>query len=273
MSEPDWQQANRTHWDERTSLHLGPRGYDLSELRAGRDRLNAIEEDELGDLSGKRILHLQCHFGRDSLILLQRGAASVIGLDFSAAAIAAARDLARELGLADRASFVEADLYRALDVLPEPGSFDMVFVTWGALCWLPDIKGWADIVAAMLRRGGQLYLAETHPAAFVFDEIVDAAPIFDTPYFGGQPIKCHAVEDYVGGEAHFEHAEYYLWLHPLAEIVTSLLDAGMRLDWLHEHDAISWRMFRILVEDERGLYRWPDKPWLPLAFSLAATRL
>jgi SAM-dependent methyltransferase len=277
MTEPEWRRANRVHWDERAALHLGPRGYDLSTLRAGCRRLNAIEEDELGPVAGKRILHLQCHFGADTLTLAQRGAAGVVGLDFSPAAITAARDLARELGLADRAQFIEANLYAARDVIPQPHGFDLVFVSWGALCWLPDIKGWAEIVAAMLRPGGSLYLAEGHPAAMVFSDAAattDGMPGFDAPFFGGgEPIVEIATNDYIAGETEFANPTVYEWIHPLGDIVTALIDAGMRLDWLREHAAVTWRMFRTLVEDERGLYRWPDKPWLPLAFSLSATRV
>ena len=133
MAEPEWHRANRANWDERVGVHIGPRGYDLSDLRAGHGRLNSIEEAELPPVAGKRILHLQCHFGRDSLILAQRGA-EVVGLDFSASAINVARRWARELGLADRASFVHADLYDAVRAIPAPHGFDMVFVTWGAIC-------------------------------------------------------------------------------------------------------------------------------------------
>src|SRR2546423_8891647 len=131
-SDPTWRAANRAHWDELVALHLGPRGYDLTALRAGRRRLHAIEEAELPPVAGKRILHLQCHFGADSLTLAQRGA-EVVGLDFSAPAIAAARGLAAELGLAERARFVEADLYNASKAVPQPHGFDLLFVTWEAI--------------------------------------------------------------------------------------------------------------------------------------------
>jgi SAM-dependent methyltransferase len=273
---PEWRDANRIHWDERTALHLGPRGYDLTALRAGNGRFNAIEEDELPPLAGKRVLHLQCHFGADTLKLAQRGAAEVVGLDFSGPAIAATRVLAEECGLADRVRFVEADLYRAMEAIPEPGSFDMVFVSWGAICWLPDIKRWAGIVAQMLRPGGTLYLAEGHPVAMVLDDAVaapDGRPGFFDPYFSGQAVEYCETQDYVAGETQFANPTTYTWLHPLGDIVTGLIEAGMRLDWLHEHDAVTWRMYRCLVEDERGLWRWPDKPWFPLAFSLSATRV
>jgi SAM-dependent methyltransferase len=274
MAEPEWQRANRANWDERVGVHIGPRGYDLSDLRAGHGRLNAIEEAELPPVAGKRILHLQCHFGRDSLILAQRGA-EVVGLDFSAPAIKAARRLANELGLADRARFVHADLYDAVQAIPAPHGFDMVFVTWGAICWLPDVARWAEIVARMLRPGGLLYLAEGHPAAYVFDDDTsspDGMPGWWAPYFSRDPIVDTDPGDYIDPDARLSNASTYNWIHPLGDVVTSLIASGMTLDWLHEHDAVTWRMFRVLVKDQRGLYRWPNKPWLPLAFSLSATR-
>src|ERR1700733_13783076 len=117
VTEAEWSRANRANWDERVGVHLGPRGYELADLRAGQGRLNAIEEAELPAVAGKRILHLQCHFGRDSLCLAQRGA-TVVGLDFSPAAIVAARGLADEVGLADRARFVQADVYGAPAAIP-----------------------------------------------------------------------------------------------------------------------------------------------------------
>lgn len=274
MAEAEWRRANRANWDERVGVHIGPQGYDLSDLRAGRGRLNAIEEAELPPVAGKRILHLQCHFGRDSLILAQRGA-EVVGLDFSASAIEAARRLADELGLADRARFVHADLYNAVQAVPAPHGFDMVFVTWGAICWLPDVARWAEIVATMVRLGGLLYLAEGHPAAYVFDDDTcspDGMPGWFAPYFSRDPIINSDPGDYVDPDARLTNATTYNWIHPLGDVVTNLIASGMTLDWLHEHDAVTWRIFRILIEDAAGLYRWPNKPWLPLAFSLSATR-
>ena len=220
-------------------------------------------------------MHLQCHFGADSLKLLQSGAAEIVGVDFSASAIAAARNLAQEIGVADRARFVEADVYDAPDAVPKPHGFDLVFVTWGAICWLPDIRAWAGIVAAMLRPGGELYLADAHPAAYVLDDAkrsADGMPGFFAPYFSDEPVVCTEERDYIDPEATFAHPTSHTWIHPLGDIVTGLIEAGMRLDWLHEHAGVPWRMFEILVMDDDGLYRWPDKPWLPLAFSLSATR-
>jgi SAM-dependent methyltransferase len=256
------------------ALHLGQRGYDLTSLRAGRGRFNAIEEAELWPVDGKHILHLQCHFGADSLKLAQRGA-TVVGLDFSASAIDAARRLASELGLADRARFVHADLYDAPKAIPTAAAFDMMFVTWGAICWLPDIYRWAEIVSHFLKPGGSLYLADAHPTAMVFDDtaaLPDGRPGFFAPYFSREPVVMEEAHDYADETTTVHNATTHTWIHPLGNIISGLLAADMTLDWLHEHDAVTWRMFNVLVRDAERLWRWPDKPWLPLAFSLKATR-
>jgi SAM-dependent methyltransferase len=274
MIAPDWKDANRANWDERVGAHLGSAGYDLASLRAGRGHLHPIEEAELGPVTGRRVLHLQCHFGRDTLALAQRGA-EVVGLDFSRPAIHAARRLAAELGLERQARFVEADLYDAPSAIPEPASFDVVFVTWGAISWLPDIGRWAQVVAHFLAPGGSLYLAEGHPAAQVFDDMTrlpDGMPGYFAPYFAREPIVADDPRDYADPSARLTNARQYNWIHPLADIVAGLIDAGLRLEWLHEHDSVPWRMFEMLVEDAHGMYRWPDRPWLPLAFSLRARR-
>ena len=196
MGGENWREANRANWDERTAVHLGPGSdYDLGPLRAGRGELDAIVRSELGPVTGLRVLHLQCHFGADSLTLAQQGAAAVAGLDFSVPAIEAARRLAGELGLSDRARFVEADLYDAPRAIPEPGGFDLVFVTWGALPWLPDVAGWARIVAGFLRPGGRFHLAEGHPTALVFDDMAgtqDGRPGWFAPYLDRKPVVLEA---------------------------------------------------------------------------------
>jgi SAM-dependent methyltransferase len=274
VSDPDWRSANRANWDERVAIHLGAACYELESLRTGGGRLNPIEEAEIGPVEGLRVLHLQCHFGRDSLILASRGA-TVVGLDFSKPAIATARELAAELGLAERARFVEADLYDAPNAIPEAAAFDLVFVTWGAINWLPDIRRWAEIVAHFLKPGGALYLAEGHPAALVLDDAgrrEGVMPGWFAPYFSPQALVIDDPSDYADETARLTHARTYEWLHPLGAIVTALIEAGLTLRWLHEHAAVPWRMFELLVEDAEGMYRWPDRPWLPLAFSLRAER-
>ena len=272
----DWRVANRATWDERVGIHLEADAYDLTPLRQGRAALHPIEEAELGDVAGLKIAHLQCHFGRDSLTLAQKGA-SVVGLDFSGAAIAEARRLADELGLADRARFVEADLYDAPSALATEAPFDIVFITWGAIGWLPDLTGWAEIVADLLAPGARLYLAEGHPFAMVFDtdEAGDdgaGRPRWCAPYLDFAMWKDEAPADYTGDFPALEAGHEYWWDHQLGSILTALAAAGLRLDWLREHDAVPWPMFSVLVAGQDGMYRWPDKRWLPLAFSLSATK-
>ncbi|MBV8868382.1 MAG: class I SAM-dependent methyltransferase, partial [Acetobacteraceae bacterium] len=193
-TEPEWRRLNRANWDERVAVHLGP-GSDykinLAQPRAGHRRLDPIAEAMLGSIAGLRVLHLQCHFGADTLALAQRGAA-VVGLDFSAPAVDAARALAAELGLSGKARFVQSDVYEAARALPEPGGFDRVFVTWGAICWLPDIAGWARVVARFLKPGGRFYFAEAHPAALVFDDGAagpDGRPGWFAPYLDRAPLR------------------------------------------------------------------------------------
>jgi SAM-dependent methyltransferase len=274
MTGEDWREANRANWDERVGVHLGGPGYDLTALRAGAGRLDAIAQAELGPVAGLRVLHLQCHFGKDTLALAQQGA-EVVGLDFSPAAIGAAQKLAAELGLAARARFVEADLYDAPRAVGEPAGFDRVFVSWGAIVWLPDIVRWAEVVAHFLKPDGSLYLAEGHPAAYVFDDLApmpDGMPGYLWPYFAREPYVADDSRDYADPDARLANARQYNWLHPLGDVIGALNAAGLRLEWLREHGRVAWPMFKCLVRDADGLWRWPDKPWLPLSYSLAARR-
>lgn len=275
MSE-DWRALNLAFWQERAAIHTGPRGYDRSSHRAGMGRLDTIVAAELGDVRGQRVLHLQCHIGDDSVAIAQRGAAEVVGVDFSPAAIAAARALAAECGV--NARLVGTDLYAAPEALAEEAhSFDLVFVSWGAIGWLPDIAGWARVVAHFLRPAGRLYLAESHPAALVFDDIGRSAddqgrPGWLVPYFdrGGREFSEQA--DYADPAAALTHTRFVAWMHPLGDIVTALAAAGLRLDWLREHPRVAWKMFASLVPAGDALWGWPDRPWLPLSFSLSARR-
>jgi SAM-dependent methyltransferase len=271
----NWRALNRANWDERVAVHLGPTGgYDLAPLRAGKGRLNPVEEAELGELDDLRVLHLQCHFGVDTLTLAQRGA-TVTGLDFSGAAVEAARTLAAELGLSDRARFVQSDLYDAPTAIAQPASFDLVYTTWGATCWLPDIARWAEIVAGFLKPGGRLYYADAHPVAYVFDDLAtlpDGRPGWFMPYFQREPLVMVNDRDYADPTAQLRNAITVEWLHPLSATIGGLIKAGLSLDWLHEHAQVPWPMFEMLVRREDGDWHWPDKPWLPLAVSLQATR-
>jgi SAM-dependent methyltransferase len=278
VAEADWRALNRANWDERVPIHLGPAGYDLAAHRAGAGRMGAIEEAELGPVAGLRILHLQCHVGHDSIALAQRGAAQVVGVDFSTAAIAGATALAAECGVADRTRFVESDLYAAPAALPgETGGFDLAFTTWGTICWLPDIAGWARVVAQFLRPGGALYFADAHPAAKVFDGPgaagdAEGRPGWFAPYFLRDALTWDDPTDYADPAARLINSRTVEWMHSTADILGALRAAGLRLDWLHEHPRIAWRLFPALVRDAEEMWTWPGRPWLPLALSLRAVR-
>jgi len=272
----DWRALNLANWEERTGRHIGSPLYDLTSHRAGRGRLDAIVEAELGDIAGLRIVHLQCHLGDDSVALAQRGAASVLGVDFSAAAIAAARDLAAEVG-AGHVRFAQSDVLEVPATLPaEGGRHDLVFTTWGTIGWLPDIDRWAQAVAHVLRPGGALYFAALHPVASVFDDAgagaAEGRPGWLMPYFERAGRVFDDPSDYADPTARLANSRTVNFLHPLADILGALRRAGMALDWLHEHPRLAWPMFRGQVQDGDGLWTWPDQPWLPLAVSLRAVK-
>jgi SAM-dependent methyltransferase len=263
--------ANRKSWDERVAIHRRDETnfYDVQKVLDGDDKLNAIEANEIGDVRGLRIAHLQCHFGLDSICLARRGA-SVTGLDFSSAAITEARSLAEKLGV--DAHFVEGNVYDARRHLE--GDFDLVYVTWGAINWLPDIAGWAKVVGSLLKPGGHLYLAEAHPTTLCF-EWVDGkiVPHYDwrTPH--DNPSVADVPTTYNGSQKELRNKRVYEWIHPLSDIINSLKAVGVSLVWLHEHDTLTWDLFPNMVEGEDGLYRLPaDFPQLPLSFSLKAVK-
>jgi SAM-dependent methyltransferase len=271
----EWLETNRAQWDERVPLHLASEFYDQSALRAGHGVLYPVEEAELplvfpAGLEGQRILHLQCHFGADSLVLAQRGA-TVVGIDFSKPAVVAARALAAEVGLADRARFVHANVYDARHVLPEPASFDAVYTTWGTIRWLPDVAEWARIVAWYLKPGGRLYFADVHPAAWVFD-LDGMTPRFAFSFAGGgEPDIVDDGSDYADATATTEHTRTFEWMHPLGATLTALIDAGLAIDFVHEHFEVPFRMFEALEPTGERMFRWPETQWLPLGVSIAAT--
>ncbi|MEM6666523.1 MAG: class I SAM-dependent methyltransferase, partial [Pseudomonadota bacterium] len=167
-------------------------------------------------------------------------------------------------------TFVEGNVYDARSLIT--GDFDMVFVTWGAIYWLPDIAAWANVVASMLRTGGHLYLLEGHPAGLMLEQVDDRLePTY--PYFQGKaPLEFDEPDGYTGDDHVFQNTRTYSWVHPLSAIVTGLLDAGLRIDMFHEHDRLVWKLFPMM--DRRGEFEHlpDDAPSLPLAFSLKAAR-
>jgi SAM-dependent methyltransferase len=271
MANDQFFDANRRNWEERVPIHLRDTTgfYKIDAFLAGRETLGAIEAEELGDVRGKRLLHLQCHFGLDTLALTRAGA-EVTGLDFSPRAIAAARDLARRSGIAAR--FVEGNVYDAPTLTPGP--FDVVFTTWGTIVWLPDIARWANVIATVLMPSGLLYFADGYPGMQMLDEVdgrlVVAYPWRTTPE---TPLEFTEGTTYNGDPTPLANPKTYQWIHSLSDIVSALMDVGLRIEMLHEHERLPWRSFPMMVTADDGRYRLPEgTPRIPLAISLRARK-
>lgn len=262
----DWAELNRRAWDERVPLHVASTFYDNETFLAGRSSLRSFEIDEVGDVTGRTLVHLQCHFGQDTLSWARRGA-RVTGLDFSSPAIDAARALATRAGLA--AEFVVADVYDAVEALGGR-TFDVVYTGLGALTWLPDMDRWAEVCARLVAPGGTLYLAEFHPFVDVFDdERLDVVE----PYFRPEGHGWDTPGSYVDPTASTEHNRTWEWTHPLGEVVTAVAASGLRIELLREHDFTLWPRFPFLVRRGDGSYHLPaDVPSLPLLYSLRARK-
>ncbi len=266
--------ANREVWDAWTAIHTASEFYDVPSFRDGRRpiRLAGYEREEIGPVAGKSLLHLQCHFGLDTLSWARLGA-NVTGADFSERAVEEARALAADTGVP--ATFVLSNLYDLPDTLE--GEFDIVYTSRGVLGWLPDIAGWARVAAHFVRPGGTLYVTEIHPVAQVFEEEGVAAGELRLayPYWSHEaPITfevrgSYADEDAPTPDGLVEHG----WAHSLGEIVTALIDAGLRIDFLHEFDFCEWKV-GFLVEGQDRRWRLPAdaKGGLPLFFSIHATK-
>lgn len=265
----DQLRANRANWDDRTGVHLESEFYDVAGWLRDQPGPRPREIEALGDVAGLRLLHLQCHFGLDTLQWARAGA-EVTGLDFSPAAIDAARDLAVRAGLEDRSTFVCSNVYDAVDALGN-ATFDIVYVSLGALCWLPSVDQWALQVGALVRPGGRFYIHDVHPAAWALD---DDRPCFRDSYFEEvEPFVDDFAGTYTDASVAIEHTRSYEWNHGMGETVTALIRHGLQIDTLVEHDWTVWQCFPWLVA--RGKHYWtspPGMPRVPLAFTLVAHR-
>ncbi|HVE93066.1 MAG TPA: class I SAM-dependent methyltransferase [Actinomycetota bacterium] len=256
--------ANRLLWDARVPVHLATYG-SVGTVRRGGLSIGPPAIDEIGPVEGKDLLHLQCHFGLDTISLARLGA-RVTGVDLSPESIRAARELAAELGV--EAAFVEANVYDVPDVVPD--RFDYVFTSIGVLWWLPDLLRWAQVVASMLRPGGTFYICEIHPVASSL-EVREGRFVLTHDYFGsGEPLRFETDRTYTDPDVEVEPNVEYGWEHPLSEVVNSLLQAGLRIEFLNEHPFSAYRNWPELEEDESG-WRLPGAPPAPLLFSLRAT--
>jgi len=268
----DYIEINLRNWEERAAIHArdATGDYMLDRFRAGEDSLHAIEASELGDISGKRVLHLQCHIGRDTLCLARRGA-TVTGLDFSKSALSVARDLSEETGL--KADFVEGTIDQAPNLTPGP--FDLVFTTWGTICWLPDTAIWAKVIASVLAPGGELYFADAHPTFNVLEDVNGRlVPTYDFQTPADRPLHFVNETTYTGDSTILSHQSTREWIHSLSAVFSGLIDAGLTITMFREHDVLPWRGLPILVPASDRLWRLPDGyPRIPLSYSLKAKKI
>jgi SAM-dependent methyltransferase len=266
----EYLEANRRRWDELTPLHARSAFYDLQGLRAGGLTLMPLELEELGDVAGKSLLHLQCHFGLDTLSWARLGAEAT-GVDFSQEAISFARSLSDELGI--EADFIRSNLYDLPTVLA--GQFDIVFTSYGVLSWLPDLTRWAHVIAHFLRPGGTFYIAEIHPFAAVFYDEDDAESLaVFYPYFHTtDPQRFEEEGSYAIPDTEVVHTATYEWPHSLGDVINSLISVGLQIEFLHEFPYACYKMFPFLEQDEDGWWRSAEKDGsIPMTLSLRASR-
>jgi SAM-dependent methyltransferase len=257
-------QANREQWTERLAVHLASRFYDVGAFKAGRSSLRSIELEEVGSVADRDLIHLQCHFGLDTISWARLGARAT-GVDFEPGAIETARVLANELGIAARfvCSSID-DLPNALDA-----DFDLAFASYGVLMWLPDLDRWATVVAHFLRPGGVFHLVEFHP---VVGALGDPEPTLQPYYFLDGPRRWEHDTDYADPSHVLEHPSYE-WVHRVSEVVNALVGAGLVLESMREHPVApeQFRPYMVNDPDDDRLWRIPGDP-IPLTYSLRARK-
>ena len=257
-------ETNRNTWNSKVAVHAESNFYSLSNFRKGKSSLNKYELDALGDVSKKGILHLQCHFGQDTLSFSRMGA-KCTGVDISDEGIKLAKQLNTELKL--DAKFVCCNVLDTSKYISE--KFDIVFTSYGTIGWLPDLKPWAQMISERLKPGGFFYIVEFHPIAWMFDYTVSPPEM----KYGYQQ-KEAIYEEYQGTYADKNSkmvSKEYGWNHSLGEVISSLAEAGLQIEYLKEHDASPYDIFPGLIKNEEGMFELPNKMY-PLVFEVKATK-
>jgi SAM-dependent methyltransferase len=270
----DYRVLNKANWDERAPAHAASPDYGLERFVEDPAFISDVVRFDLpllGDVSGLRGVHLQCHIGTDTISLARLGA-RMTGLDFSPASLEQARALAAKAG-AD-VEFVESDVYDAVDALGS-AAYDLVFTGIGALGWLPSIQRWAVTVSGLLKPGGRLFIREGHPMMWAIDDQRTDVLAVDYPYFEqDEPVVWDEGGTYVETDTEFVHNTTHEWNHGLGEIVGALLDSGMEITGLVEHDTVPWEALPgQMVRSGNGEWRLAERPErLPLTYTLQARK-
>ncbi|MGC1473737.1 MAG: class I SAM-dependent methyltransferase [Psychroserpens sp.] len=264
MSE-DYFEVNRKTWNEKVKIHSESKMYDLQAFKDGKSSLNHYELNALGDVKGRSLLHLQCHFGQDTLSWSRLGA-KCVGVDLSDNGIALAKRLNIELH-AD-ATFVCCNVLETSQFVKK--AFDIVFTSYGVIGWLPDLKPWGRMIAQRLKPGGIFYIVEFHPIVWMFDYLAKP-PIMTYGYMQDEPIY----EEYEGTYADQDSkiiSKEFGWNHGLSEIINALIEAGLTIDYLKEHDESPYNILPDLLETKSGNFVTKDKLY-PLIFEIRATKV
>ena len=247
MEKPiDYLKINKESWNRRTSYHTESEFYDMKGFLSGNTSLNSFELNLLGDIKNKKILHLQCHFGQDSISLSRLGA-EVVGVDLSDKAIEIARDLAIQTN--SSAQFVCCDIYDLPNHLDQ--KFDMVFTSYGTIGWLPDLNKWANVISHFLKPSGKFAFVEFHPVVWMFDDNFEKVGY---NYFNTGPIVETEAGTYADREADINQ-EYVCWNHSLGEVLSSLIQNGLQISSFAEYDYSPYNCFQHTVEFEPKKFR------------------
>lgn len=270
----DYIDINRKRWDELVDIHYQSKYYDVERFKQGGLSLKDLEVNELGDVTGKNLLHLQCHFGQDTLSWARLGA-TVTGVDFSGQAIEKAKQLSTEIGLSKKATFLQSDIYELKNTPLKPHSFDIIFTSHGTIYWLPDLEKWAELIAYYLKPSGFFYIMDAHPAASIFDdERQDEVLQVRYSYFHkNKPFMFEVDSSYAADVSiKITNKKEYGWHHDFAYMINSIIQSGLKIDFLHEFPFCSWKKFPFLEKKEDGWWHAPETiPIIPLMFSLKAT--
>jgi SAM-dependent methyltransferase len=266
--------ANQANWDQRTPIHLASAFYGIDEARDPDSWFAQYEWRDLGELRDTELVHLQCHLGVETVALARRGARA-IGVDISGESVVQARLVAERYGV--DAEYVRANVYDAVDVLGGR-TFDLVYTGKGALCYLPDLTAWGDVVARLLRPGGFLYLVEFHPLLYSLGVVPPADGseelLLRNDYLGGRGVdKRDATHTYTDGPPLPDARVAYEWRHELGAVVSALAAAGLTIEVLREADALPWPRWSGMVRGADGWFRLPDSsPRIPLLYALVARK-
>jgi len=256
--------VNKATWNKKVAIHAQSEMYDLDAFMDGKTSLMAYELEALGNVEGKDLLHLQCHFGQDTLSWSRLGA-KCVGVDLSDEGIKLAKRLNNELGLL--AEFVCCNV---LDISNHiANTFDIVYTSYGVIGWLPDLKPWAKMISERLKSGGIFYIIEFHPILWMFDYVQGDAQM--RYHYSQDEVIYDEYEGTYADKSSKMVSKEYGWNHGLSEVVNALIDAGLQIEYLNEYDESPYDVFPNLIKQESGMYKLKDQLF-PMLFEIKATK-